>query len=500
MALLALALPAVDLTTALLLCSLVMVLLLFLASGRKTDPRFPAGPAGLPIIGNLHQVKLSRLHESLMQLSEKHGCIFSLRLGQQDTVVLTGYEVVKDALVNHAEEFMGRPHDHVNSIHRKNHGVILADGESWKQMRRFTLSTLRDFGMGKKSVEDKIIEEASHLSDVFQSYKGQPFETTILTNGAVANVICSILLGNRFNYDDQTFVNLIRIINENIRLAISPTVQLINFVFPFLDFLPGKHKTFLSNATIVRTFLRKILKENRQDLNIDSVRSFIQAFMVKQQEESGNPKTYFHEENLVITTNDLFVAGMETTSTTLRWAILLMMKFPDFQQKVHEEIDQVIGTDRHPRLEDRKAMPFTDAVIHETQRFGNIVPLNLPHATTADTNFRGYFIPKGTRVIPLLTSVLYDKTQWEKPNEFNPSHFLDVEGKFRKRDAFMPFSAGRRACAGESLAKAELFLFFSTLMQRFRFQPPPGVTDLPLTAIVGITSSPTPYKLCAVLR
>uniref|UniRef100_A0A4W3GHN7 Cytochrome P450 2K1-like n=3 Tax=Callorhinchus milii TaxID=7868 RepID=A0A4W3GHN7_CALMI len=379
-------------------------------------------------------------------------------------------------------------------------GVILADGESWKQMRRFTLSTLRDFGMGKKSVEDKIIEEASHLSDVFQSYKGQPFETTILTNGAVANVICSILLGNRFNYDDQTFVNLIRIINENIRLAISPTVQLINFVFPFLDFLPGKHKTFLSNATIVRTFLRKILKENRQDLNIDSVRSFIQAFMVKQQEESGNPKTYFHEENLVITTNDLFVAGMETTSTTLRWAILLMMKFPDFQQKVHEEIDQVIGTDRHPRLEDRKAMPFTDAVIHETQRFGNIVPLNLPHATTADTNFRGYFIPKGTRVIPLLTSVLYDKTQWEKPNEFNPSHFLDVEGKFRKRDAFMPFSAGRRACAGESLAKAELFLFFSTLMQRFRFQPPPGVTDLPLTAIVGITSSPTPYKLCAVLR
>uniref|UniRef100_A0A4W3HAJ7 Uncharacterized protein n=1 Tax=Callorhinchus milii TaxID=7868 RepID=A0A4W3HAJ7_CALMI len=119
-------------------------------------------------------------------------------------------------------------------------------------------------------------------------FLGQPFETTILTNGAVANVICSILLGNRFNYDDQTFVNLIRIINENIRLAISPTLQLINFLFPFLDFLPGKHRTFLSNEEIIRTFLRKILKENRQDLNIDSVRSFIQAFMVKQQEVNNN--------------------------------------------------------------------------------------------------------------------------------------------------------------------------------------------------------------------
>uniref|UniRef100_A0A4W3H233 Cytochrome P450 2K1-like n=1 Tax=Callorhinchus milii TaxID=7868 RepID=A0A4W3H233_CALMI len=191
------------------------------------------------------------------------------------------------------------------------------------------------------------------------------------------------------------------------------------------------------------------------------------------------------ELNLVMTTRDLFIAGMETTSTTLRWAILLMMKFPEFQQKVHEEIDQVIGTDRHPRLEDRKAMPFTDAVIHETQRFGNIVPLNLPHATTADTNFRGYFIPK---VIAIMIIIIIRIA------------FLTASYGFRKRDAFMPFSAGRRACAGESLAKAELFLFFSTLMQRFRFQPPPGVTDLPLTAIVGITSSPTPYKLCAVLR
>uniref|UniRef100_A0A4W3GY01 Cytochrome P450 2K1-like n=1 Tax=Callorhinchus milii TaxID=7868 RepID=A0A4W3GY01_CALMI len=198
-------------------------------------------------------------------------------------------------------------------------------------------------------------------------------------------------------------------------------------------------------------------------------------------QESENPKTYFHEENLVMTTRDLFIAGMETTSTTLRWAILLMMKFPEFQRKISVEIDQVIGTDRHPRLEDRKAMPFTDAVIHETQRFGNIVPLNLPHATTADTNFRGYFIPK---VIAIMIIIIIRIA------------FLTASyGADRPLEVMISM-----ACAGESLAKAELFLFFSTLMQRFRFQPPPGVTDLPLTAIVGITSSPTPYKLCAVLR
>ncbi|XP_038594155.1 cytochrome P450 2K1-like [Micropterus salmoides] len=108
----------------------------------------------------------------------------------------------------------------------------------------------------------------------------------------------------------------------------------------------------------------------------------------------------------------------------------------------------------------------------------------------------------GTTVFPLLTSVLYDESEWESPHTFNPSHFLDEEGKFVRRDAFMPFSAGRRVCLGESLAKMELFLLFTSLLQRFRFTPPPGVTEdkLDLTPVVGLTLTPSAHKLCAVSR
>ncbi|KAG9463441.1 hypothetical protein GDO78_021727 [Eleutherodactylus coqui] len=219
-------------------------------------------------------------------------------------------------------------------------------------------------------------------------------------------------------------------------------------------------------------------------------------------QESTKPQTLFDDDNLINAVLDLFAAGTETTSTTIRWGVLLMMKYPEMQKRVQDEIKTHIKPGQLPTIEDRKNMPYTDAVIHEIQRFGNIVPLNLSHTTPTDVNFRGHCIPKGTEVIPLLTSVLYDKTQWKTPYNFNPNHFLDENGKFVRNDAFMPFSAGKRACAGESLAKMELFLFFTGLLQAFTFYPPAGVSkeDLNLKPDVGFTLVPTPYMICAKLN
>ncbi|XP_032068735.1 cytochrome P450 2K4-like isoform X4 [Thamnophis elegans] len=368
-------------------------------------------------------------------------------------------------------------------------------------MRLFTISALRDYGMGKRTIEDKIIEECRLLTKAFESYEGQPFENTELMNSAVGNIIVSIILGKRYEYGDPTFQRLLKLINENVRLAGSLPVLFYN-MFPLFGFLFGARNVILNNRKELFGFIKTTFIEHLKALDENDQRSFIDSFLVQQAEEKKNKaERYFHNENLIAVVNNLFTAGMDTTSTTLRWAIILMMKYPDIQSKVYEEISRIIGS-AQPRIEHRAKMPYTDAVIHETQRFADILPANVARATTVDITFKGFFIPKGTHIVPLLTSVLRDESQWEKPYEFYPEHFLDSEGKFVKRDAFMPFSAGRRICLGETLAKMELFLFFTSLLQRFTLQPPPGISkeDLDLTPAIGFTAPPMPYKLCALPR
>ncbi|CAH2245819.1 cytochrome P450 2K4-like [Pelobates cultripes] len=483
-----------------LLSIIICISFLYVSYGwsKNEYQNFPPGPKPLPIIGNMHILDLKKPFNSMLQLSEKYGSIFSIQIGTKKAVVLCGYEMVRDALVNHADEFAGRPKLQIFEDVTQGHGLIFSRDENWKVMRRFTLSTLRDFGMGKKSLENKIYEECDSLVQKLHSYNGKRFENSMIMNAAVANIIVSILLDRRFDYEDPTILRLLHLINENIRLMGSPMILLYNTFPSLLRWLPGSHKTIHKQVDEMMIFVKDTFTSQRNELDINNQRNLIDAFLVKQQEEIPSAEVYFHDKNLSMLVIDLFSAGMETTSTTLRWGLLLMMKYPEIQQKVQNEIEKVIGL-AQPQTEHRKEMPYTDAVIHEMQRFGDIVPGNLPHATTQDITFKGYFIPKDTYVIPLLTSVLRDKTYFEKPEEFYPQHFLDSKGKFVKPEAFMPFSAGRRSCAGENLAKMELFLFFTRLLQNFTFHPPPG-EKLDLTPVCGLTTPPKAYYMCAIPR
>ncbi|KAM8953801.1 cytochrome P450 2K4-like isoform 2-T2 [Pelodytes ibericus] len=479
---------------------ILFLLIIFYDRNGNIYKNFPPGPKPLPIIGNFHLLftKKQEPHKVLYELSKKYGSVFSLQMGCKKMVVLCGYDTVKDALVNHAEEFAERPAVPVMDEISNGHGIVFAHGKNWKVMRRFTLTTLRDFGMGKKVIEDKISEESDSLVEVIKSYNGKPFDSVMIVNAAVANIIVSILLGHRFDYENPTFLKLMTLINKTITLINSPMVLLFNAYPSVMRWIPGAHKTIVKNTKELYKFFEDMFKKQRDELDRNDKRNLMDAFLVKQQEEKPNPELYFNNDNLVSLVGDLFAAGMETTSTTLRWGLLLMMKYPEIQKNVQNEIDRVIGSAK-PQTEHRKEMPYTEAVINEIQRIGNIGANGIPHATTRDVTFRGYVLPKGTEVLPVLGTVLQDEAYFEKPEDFYPEHFLDSEGNFVKNEAFLPFGAGRRACAGENLAKMELFLFFTRLMQNFTFQTPPGV-EVDLTPNNTVTRNPVMNVICALPR
>ncbi|CDQ61740.1 unnamed protein product [Oncorhynchus mykiss] len=447
-----------------MLGGLVLVLLCLFMLRRKRHVRLPPGPRGLPLIGNLLQMDKHAPYKSFVKWSGVYGPVMTVYLGPQRAVVLVGYEAVKEALVDQADDFTGRAPIPFLVRATKGYGLVISNGERWRQLRRFTLTTLRDFGMGRKRMEEWIQEESQYLIDSLNGTKAMPFDPQPFLSRTVSNVICSLVFGQRFGYEDDKFLRLLNILTNLLRFGSTAWGQLYN-IFPWLmERLPD-------------------------------------CFLTRLNQEKDVSSSEFHYGNLVSTVLNLFLAGTETTSTTIIYALVLLIKYPDIQEHVQQEIDTVIGRHRVPRVEDRKSLPFTDAVIHEVHRFLDLVPLNLPHYATKNISFRGYTIPQGTVILPMLHSVLRDKDHWATPTTFNPNHFLDMSGNFQKNPAFLAFSAGKRACVGESLARMEIFLFLVSLLQRFSFSCPGGPDSIDLSPeSSSFGNMPRRYQLISTPR
>ncbi|KAJ8256708.1 hypothetical protein COCON_G00188600 [Conger conger] len=490
-----------EILSILVLVGLMVVLLAYLNRRGKRGICLPPGPTPLPVLGNLLQLNKKEPFKTFMKLSETYGPVLTVYLGPQRAVVLVGFKTVKEALIDQADDFTGRaPVPFLNRAVR-GHGLAISNGERWRQLRRFTLSTLRDFGMGRKRMEEWIREESKHLIHSLSCTNSEPCDPTFFFSRAVSNVICALVFGCRFDYEDNKFLHLLKTITATLRFASKPWGQLYN-LFPWLlEILPGEQHHVFTGIDELRTFVKERIQKHQETLSPDCPRDYIDCYLIKRDKEKDSPTNEFTDKNLVGTVLNLFLAGTETTSTTLRYAIMILIKHPQIQERVQLEIDTVIGRERLPMMEDRKSLPFTDAVIHEVQRVLDIVPLNIPHYATGDISFKGYTIPKGTVILPMLHSVLRDDKQWETPWSFNPGHFLDQNDNFKKSPAFMVFSAGKRSCVGESLARMELFLFLVALLQRFTFTCPGGPDSLdPTPEVSGFASLPRTYELIATPR
>nr|XP_015091540.1 cytochrome P450 2J2-like [Vicugna pacos] len=441
----------------------------FLKSRRPKN--YPPAPRRLPFVGHLFYLGFKEFHLSLQRMVKKYGNVLRLEFGDLSSVVITGLPLIKEALVHQGQNVVNRPRTPLMERLFMNKGLIMSNGQEWKEQRRFALMTLRNFGLGKKSLEERIQEEARYLTQAIGEEDGQPFDPNLKIKNAASNIICSITFGERFDYQDEQFQELLRLLDEFMSLQTSICCQLYDFFPRIMNFLPGPHQRLFSNWEKLKMFVTHVIENHKRDWNPAVARDFIDAYL--QETEKHSWKHWFSSE--------------EETPPAVRCA-----------EKVQAEIDRVLGQSQQPSTAARESMPYTNAVIHEVQRMGNIIPLNVPREVTVDTTLAGYHLPKGSMVMINLTGLHRDPAEWTTPDMFNPEHFLE-NGQFKKREAFLPFSAGKRVCLGEQLARSELFIFFTSLVQKFTFRPPDN-EKLSLKFNTCMTVSPVPYRICAVPR
>ncbi|XP_078588758.1 cytochrome P450 2U1-like [Branchiostoma floridae x Branchiostoma japonicum] len=484
--------------TFLVFCT-VFLLACFLLKRSKNLPPYPAGR--VPVLGHLLALGQAS-HLKLTAWRRQYGDVFTVRMGMKDAVVLNGYTAVKDALVDRSELFASRPPNYLLDS-TSGFGKDVASGRwgtEFKQRKRFVTATLKNLGMkvGQDSIEEDIREEASFLRNRITEYEARPFDPAHDVTVAVANVICSMVFGRRYDYGDETFRELTEAIGAVV--ADHGAGQIIS-VFPFLRFVPGVNRirrSVSAHIAKIQQMEKEEISRHREHLDRENPRDFLDFCLLElEQQDKLEGLT---EEHVLFMAQDIFFAGTDTTSNTLLWSLLYMTLNPDIQHKVQEELDAVVG-ESLPALSHRSQLPYVNACLQEVMRIRPVGPLAIPHATTEAVKLREYDIPKGTQVLPNLYSLHMDPAYWPYPDRFDPERFLDAEGNvINKPESYLPFGGGRRGCLGEQLARMELFLFFTTLLQSFTFKPPEDAPPPNADGILGLTLTPHPFQLCAIPR
>lgn len=212
-------------------------------------------------------------------------------------------------------------------------GVVFAQyGPIWRQQRKFSHSTLRHFGLGKLSLEPKIIKEFKYVKEEMQKHGGDPFDPFPIVHNAISNIICLMCFGRRFDYTNNEFKKMLTFMSRGLEICLNSQLQLVN-ICSWLYYLPfGPFKEFRVIENDIINFLKRIIKEHRESLDAENPRDFIDMYLLHVDEEKkNNSNSSFNEDYLLYIISDLFVAGTDTTTNSLLWCLLYMSLNPDVQ-------------------------------------------------------------------------------------------------------------------------------------------------------------------------
>ncbi|KAJ0066919.1 hypothetical protein NL108_004900 [Boleophthalmus pectinirostris] len=494
---------------AIVFLSLAALLALWTSRGTSLEP--PQLPS-LPLIGSL--LSLGGTHPPhilFKKLQAKYGAIYSLKLGSNKVIVVNHHTHAKEVLLKKGKVFAGRPRTVTTDVLTRN-GKDIAFGDysdTWRFHRKIVHGALCMFGEGSASIESIICAEAQSLCTLLSeaSAAGLSLDLSPELTRAVTNVICTLCFHSSYSRGDPEFETMLRYSQ-----GIVDTVAKDSLVdiFPWLQMFPNKDLHILKHCVSIRDqLLQKKYDEHKADYSDHVQRDLLDALIRAKRSAENNNTTElslgpgaFTDDHLLMTVGDIFGAGVETTTTVLKWAVAYLIHHPQVQKQIQEELDHRVGLERAPQLRDRGSLPYLEATIREVLRIRPVAPLFIPHVALSNTSIGDFSVTKGTRVVVNLWSLHHDPKEWPNPDSFEPARFLnnDGSGLVIPSPSYLPFGAGLRVCLGEALAKMELFLFLSTMLQRFTLSVRPGDPLPNLEGKFGVVLQPTKYFVSALPR
>ncbi|KAK6792720.1 hypothetical protein RDI58_011801 [Solanum bulbocastanum] len=471
-----------------LLLFFVIFLLKYFFHSKK---RLPPSPLSLPIIGHLYLIKNS-IHQTLNSLSTRYGPVMYLRLGCRNLLIVTSPSAVEECFTKNDIIFANRPQTMTGDKYSFNYKAVVwaPYGYHWRALRRLMVIEIFSFNSLQKSSALRSEEIRILIRGLFKANcnrsgcSGTKINLSNWVFSFAFNVMMRIGTGRRCVSEEEIGTEKGKEIIEEIRGFFFATLLVLNVC----DFLPvlkwfgykGIEKRMVSAHKKRNEFLNSLFDEFRQkkvspisvsefstDGNREKKGTLVETLLSLQESE---PEFYTDDliKSVVLM---LFIAGTETTSMTIQWAMRLLLAHPDAFHKLRAEIDSKVGNERLLNESDFTNLPYLQCVINETLRLYPPVPLLLPHYSLEDCTIGGYDVPKHTILMVNAWAIHRDPEVWEEPEKFNPERFEDMKGEKEGFNyKFVPFGMGRRACPGAAMGLRTVSLVLGSLIQWFDWE------------------------------
>ncbi|KAJ6362929.1 hypothetical protein OIU78_003173 [Salix suchowensis] len=466
-----------NLSISLSLFSLGLLLLLHVRAKSSQEGR-PPGPPGWPVIGNLFDLG-SMPHRTLTDMRQKYGHIIWLRLGAMNTMVVLSATAAAELFKNHDLSFADRTITETMRAHGYDQGslALAPYGSFWRVLRRLVTVDMivtkrinETTSIRRKCVDDMLqwIEEESCKAGRGAGIHVSRF-VFLMTFNLFGNLLLSRDLLDPESKAGSEFFDAMTGLMEW-----SGHANLADF-FPWLRRLDlqGLRKKMERDLGKAMEIASKFVKERVEDKKVtnDSRKDFLDVLLEFRGSGKDDEPDKLSERDLNIFILEIFMAGSETTSSTIEWALTELLCNPESMIRVKAELARVIRANKKVEESDTENLPFLQAVVKETLRLHPPIPFLVPRRAVQDTDFMGYHIPKNTQVLVNAWAIGRDPDAWDDPSCFMPERFIGTKVDYRGQHLeFIPFGAGRRICAGLPLAHRVLHLILGSLLHHFDWE------------------------------